>query len=520
MFPISRPRHVLEGSANAVKSLLAGGGIGLAFLLALPIAGFNGSGLTGLLVGGILGILVGGLVGISSLAVGGYQLIAGVVRTPSAILATRKGQIWDVYTKEYKFYSLAEEAQELTSEKTNGSHRRNHNNKVRDLEFYELLGVASGATAKEIKRGYYAKAKELHPDKNPDDEQAAEKFRKVNVAYQILSDDEKRDAYDAWGSSSINEEALNAQFDPYVFFAILFGSQLVEPYIGELTVASLTDNLMKLGASEMPTAEDIQRLLGGTTKLRKRQLEIAQNLVQRVEVYVNGTQTKQEFREHCQLEAQAISESAFGPKFLTSIGSTLELEARVFLGFKKSLLGWKGPFAWTRRKVRGTVASVNAVSKTLKLVRTASSSYTNSTIADRTSPAGQKELKNIFEGMIPEILELAWTYNVRDITKTLQGACWRVFADAATAHKIERIKKAEALLILGEEFLLQGLAIDKKKNTRTDMKSEVEEIKVRADIAFKISTMKATGGDVPHNSEELINQEKKRAEKRKARRSS
>ena len=63
-------------------------------------------------------------------------------------------------------------------------------------ELYRRLGVASTATAEEIKKAYRKLAKQLHPDLHPDDPQAEAKFKEVNEAYEILSDPEKRQSYD------------------------------------------------------------------------------------------------------------------------------------------------------------------------------------------------------------------------------------------------------------------------------------------------------------------------------------
>jgi molecular chaperone DnaJ len=68
-------------------------------------------------------------------------------------------------------------------------------------DFYEILGVSKGASAEEIKKAYHKVAIQFHPDKNPGNKEAEEKFKEAAEAYEILSDNDKRAQYDRFGHS-------------------------------------------------------------------------------------------------------------------------------------------------------------------------------------------------------------------------------------------------------------------------------------------------------------------------------
>ena len=72
-------------------------------------------------------------------------------------------------------------------------------------DYYAELGLSRGATGAEIKKAFRKLAKELHPDRNPGDKKAEERFKKVSQAYEVLSDRERRSLYDEFGEVGLRE---------------------------------------------------------------------------------------------------------------------------------------------------------------------------------------------------------------------------------------------------------------------------------------------------------------------------
>lgn len=104
---------------------------------------------------------------------------------------------------------------------------------MKNGDLYEILGISRDATEKEIQRAFRKLALKFHPDKNPDDPKATEKFKEVSEAFEILSDPEKRKAYDQGGMTGVydtgfegftsNEEIYSRYGD---IFGDLFGSRV------------------------------------------------------------------------------------------------------------------------------------------------------------------------------------------------------------------------------------------------------------------------------------------------------
>jgi molecular chaperone DnaJ len=109
-------------------------------------------------------------------------------------------------------------------------------------DYYEVLGVNRGASDEEIKKAYRKLAVKLHPDKNPGDKTAEDKFKEIGEAYEALSDPQKRAAYDQFGHAAFDPRARASRaggfsggnfHDPFEIFREVFGgSSIFDSFFG------------------------------------------------------------------------------------------------------------------------------------------------------------------------------------------------------------------------------------------------------------------------------------------------
>ena len=501
---------------------------------------------------------------VTGICVGAYQVSRGVANSVEAVNASKAGMQWDQAKREWVFYHLDEDVREterleaeLAAEKKAAGGADSaavsslSEKKVKDREFYDLLGVSTSASSGDIKKAYYKEARKCHPDKNPDDPEAAEKFQKLGQAYQVLSNETSRANYDKNGKPDSSSSEMAGEIDPLVFFNVMFGSHLVEPYVGELWIATTADTMMRDAMeqqAQMPdgmTEEEAARVLAGrasgeemTLKQRRREVKIALSLRDRVGRYVSARTDgeRDEFRGSIQQEAAKIADSSFGATFLVAIGFALEVEAEEFLGFQNTALGVGGHAArWkkTRRGAQNNLklmgAGINAATtgrKAMKEVEAAQKAMEERRARDGGdgTPAGgeggkaqgdegadgagaDEETARLaqekIQETIPALLELAWAINIRDISRTLKNSCKKLFVDADVPMS-DRLLRAEAILVIGSEFHAIG-----KARGGGDSGGDADDIRARAEVAVMTTMAKAQGQEVSEeDTEEMIRQAK------------
>jgi curved DNA-binding protein CbpA len=414
--------------------------------------------------------------------------------------AKEAGKVYDHETKQWSFYYIEDELKQLESKaaefgatatpSTSTVGGREDERKVADRHYYDLLDVSTSADAAQIKKAYYKMARSCHPDRNPNDPDAAKKFQALGHAYQVLSNDQSRAYYDKHGPQDANAGETNAsEIDPFVFFNVMFGSALVEPYVGELWIAQTTAEAMSdtdamaefknmdskqhsdPNSEEAKKAEEErrERLMEKMKELKikneytqkKRQVKIAHNLKERLKGY--SPSTKADFIIEARQEAEKIAAGAYGSLYCITIGYALLLQAEEFIGNEKTLFGIGGFAARTKQ-------STAALGTNFKLVGAALSAATHGAKAmqeaeniqkaamekkdgeegaekkdgagngktakdgaePKVDPAAVEKLSESFDASLPAILNFTWAINKRDIQQTLREACPKVFQDAST----------------------------------------------------------------------------------------
>jgi curved DNA-binding protein CbpA len=455
--------------------------------------------------------------------------------------AKAAGKVWNAVHKQYEFYFLDEEFKELEAKilRQNDKSAVTINiaeKPVKDREYYDLLNVPTNADATTIKKAYYREARICHPDKNPDDPQAHEKFAQLGHAYQILSDPIKRDTYDKCGKPSSveanNAETLHDAIDPSVFFNVMFGSSLVEPYIGELWIASQADLMMQdmpapgdEDESPMSDAEMERKLQQmqqkNDLKQKLRQVICAQNVRERIASFF--TESSDVFAQGCRAEAEKICAGSFGDLYCVTIGFAMQVAADEYLGFEKTFLGLGGHLARTKKNASGIASGFKLIGAGIKAAGAGSKMMRDvDNLQKKQAEAVEKGLEpaelaeqdtqqmaSSIEGSVPAFLEFAWAVNKRDIQQTIRAVCQKLFDDASVP-KPDRIRRAEAVRVLGREFQMTGKHYRCKNKGKKAKEFAADDALARVAVATMTTMAKAQGQEVTESDQEIMLQQAKK----------
>jgi hypothetical protein len=239
LFQQSNPSNVLNGVKKGLGNLFGSLFSALFIIIATPIsagiAGYKQYSLPGALLGSVLGAIGGVLIGSGILIGGTYSFLRffllGLVRTPTAVYALGEGKEWDKDAEIWLYYDMQKEQDNLLSINEDQFVERVAEKPAREIyasvvptppavdadadadttppprpkkvvadrALYDVLGVEPEASPGEIKKAYYSLARKNHPDRNPDDAEAKEKFQLISQSYEVLGDEATRRKYDEKG---------------------------------------------------------------------------------------------------------------------------------------------------------------------------------------------------------------------------------------------------------------------------------------------------------------------------------
>mmetsp|Transcript_6153 Transcript_6153/g.13504 ORF Transcript_6153/g.13504 Transcript_6153/m.13504 type:complete len:542 (+) Transcript_6153:108-1733(+) len=472
----SRPKNLRHGVVSGVGNIVSGcvGMVGMVVLA--PTVGASMGAKQGGIIGGTVGLVGGAVVGVvggAAMAVGGAvqgatQMIRGVAAVPDSVMEPRRGKWWNDVEGKWILTHLDDESKSLIDvpEDDDDILREAKKDaddatkppdelsasKVKDTSYYDALEIAPDADPSKIKRQYYLLARKYHPDKvGTEDKAAAEKFKDIAEAYQVLSDPELRKKYDVDGKEGLSPDRTGVNsivpgVDPALLFAFLFGSDKFGDYLGRLAMATsaLVGDSKKIGPVEARTLQ------------KRRVTRLAIKLAERLEMWV-----KEDYDGAKAIWASAatdLSQASYGTELVRTIGKIYSLSAHQFLGSLDSGIGMPSIAKWAK----GHAASMERQGETSKAKRdglvagmkmvTMQQTAAKDIAAATTDEERKAKMDEMEEKMTTGMLGVMWTTTVVDITTTLHEVAQMVLFDQSV-DRDTRKRRGFGLKHLGEIFM-------------------------------------------------------------------
>lgn len=284
---------------------------------------------------------------------------------------------------------------------------------------YAILGVAPDASDAVIRRSYYLAARELHPDKNPNDPAATLKFQRVSEAYQILSNPESRAMYDKHGEDGLDRTGIDA-VDPQTLFAIVFGSDQFADFIGDLKLTSLASNVDDDGKA--PSKEVLDNLQA--SRINK----LTDKLVSYLDPWVLND--RDGFLRWAENEVQHLADTNFGPDLLSTVGNVYVHQVDIFHG-KNQFLGIAGVLkdaSYRRHKLSAQMKANAATSKVMQKQRRLHERVIK--LNKEGTHISEMEAQEVAADMARNAVDMMWKISVLDIQSTLEAVIEKLLSVA------------------------------------------------------------------------------------------
>lgn len=297
-----------------------------------------------------------------------------------------------------------------------------------ETEFYDVLRLQPDATKREIKKSYFLLARKCHPDKNPDDPEAEEKFKELALAYEVLSDDEKRLVYHRFGKKGIAQGM--GEVNPRQLFSMLFGGGKFAHIIGEIS----------FGEPEQANAEDLseeEREKAYDSAMNERVDSLVTEILKRLEPFMEGD--KETFVANARKEAEDLKTESFGSELLRLVGYAYENEAKKHL---KGFLGISGFVAGIHHKGHMMKELLGTLNQAVKV------QMFEEELATAEFPTEEVRREFELEFQKQSILAM-WRIARLDVEGAVRTACSKVMRDEEQTKQVLK-QRMQGLKALGK----------------------------------------------------------------------
>lgn len=351
-----------------------------------------------------------------------------------------------------------------------------------ETAYYDLLGVPITATSDDIKKAYRRLAIKHHPDKNPDDPEASERFQAIAIAYQTLSEPELRRKYNEFGAK---ESAPEGGFvDPEEIFGAIFGGDRFVPIIGNISLARDMKTALQEadeddeegGEGKVVQRDEKGRVIVSEEERRRKEEKakkkaderakerkervdkLVENLIRKLSIFTESAtgpddkDVTESFRTISQLEAEDLKRESYGPELLHAIGFVYVSKAKHHLATHQTLFGMGG---WLHN-VQGKYHVFSETVSTLRSALELKSVFEQIQAAEKAGNLSPEEKKKLEDSAAEKGLKALFKGAKLEIESVLRETCDIVLdpgPSPSSAAQTTANMRAVGLQLLGEAFL-------------------------------------------------------------------